>query len=95
MAFGEAVRLTRITENISLSEMARRLGVSANYWSRVEREIERPPRDDLIEKSAEILGIRVDDLFIQAGRLPTDMQQDLANVVRMYRRVHPKTTRKS
>ena len=95
MAFGEAVRLTRIAANISLNEMARRLGVSANYWSRVEREIERPPRDDLIEKSAEILGIRADDLFIQAGRLPTDMQQDLANVVRMYRRVHPKTPHKS
>jgi transcriptional regulator with XRE-family HTH domain len=86
MSFGASVRAKRIAEGIGLNDFADRLGVSPAYWSRVEREQENPPRDELVEKAAAILGVRLDDLFVEAGRLPPDMRQDLKQVVHAYRR---------
>jgi transcriptional regulator with XRE-family HTH domain len=87
MAFGLSVRAKRIEQGIGLNDFAERLGVSPAYWSRVEREQENPPRDDLVEKAAAILGVRMDDLFVEAGRLPPDMRSDLRRVVQTYRRM--------
>ena len=86
MAFGPFVRAKRAELGIGLNDLAYRLGVSPAYWSRIERGKEKPPRDDLIEKTAAILGVRLDDLFVEAERFPPDMQRDIARVVRAYRR---------
>lgn len=86
MAFGSTVRMKRTEQGIGLNDFAERLGVSPAYWSRVERETEKPPRDELVERAAAILGVRMDDLFIEAGRLPPDMRDDLKRVVAVYRR---------
>ena len=85
MSFGLSVRTKRMSEGIGLIEFAKRLGLSAAYWSRVELEREHPPRDVYIEKTAAILGIRLDDLYVEAGRLPPDMRENLREVVRIYR----------
>lgn len=69
MGFGLTVRAKRTDQNIGLNDFAERLGVSPAYWSRVEREQENPPRDELVERAAAILGVRMDDLFVEAGRL--------------------------
>lgn len=66
---------------------------SGPYWSRVEREQENPPRDELIEHAAAILGVRMDDLFVEAGRLPPDMRSDLKHVVQTYRRLRQQARR--
>ena len=87
MAFGFTVRAKRIEQGIGLNDFAERLGVSPAYWSRVEREQEKPPRDELVERAAAILGVRMDDLFVEAGRLPPDMRSDLRRVVQTYRRM--------
>lgn len=86
MSFGVSVRQKRMADGIGLNEFADRLGVSPAYWSRVEREQENPPRDEYVEKAAAILGVRMDDLFVEAGRLPPDMREDLKQVVQVYRR---------
>jgi HTH-type transcriptional regulator, competence development regulator len=86
MAFGLSVRAKRTEQGIGLNDFAERLGVSPAYWSRVEREQEHPPRDGLVERAAAILGVRLDDLFVEAGRLPPDMREDLKRVVQTYRR---------
>jgi transcriptional regulator with XRE-family HTH domain len=86
MAFGLTVRARRVEQGIGLNDFAERLGVSPAYWSRVEREQENAPRDELVERAAAILGVRLDDLFVEAGRLPPDMRNDLRRVVQTYRR---------
>jgi transcriptional regulator with XRE-family HTH domain len=86
MAFGLTVRAKRVEQGIGLNDFSERLGVSPAYWSRVEREQENPPRDELVERAAAILGVRLDDLFVEAGRLPPDMRSDLRRVVQTYRR---------
>ena len=87
MAFGTYVRVKRTEMGIGLNDFAYRLGVSPAYWSRIEREKEKPPRDDLIEMSAAILGVRLDELFVEAKRFPPDMRRDVGRVVRAYRRL--------
>lgn len=86
MGFGASVRARRIAEGISMNAFAERIGVSAAYWSRVEREEENAPRDEYVERAAAILGVRLDDLFLEAGRLPPDMREDLKGVIQAYRR---------
>jgi transcriptional regulator with XRE-family HTH domain len=87
MSFGAIVRARRKELDIGLNDFAARLEISPAYWSRIEREREKPPRDELIERAAAILGIRLDDLFVTAERLPPDMQRDLPRVVSFYRRM--------
>ena len=86
MAFGSSIRERRIAQGIGLNDFAGRIGISPAYWSRVEREEEKPPRDELVERAAAILGVRVDDLFVEAGRLPPDMRRELREVVQLYRK---------
>ncbi|MBF0562269.1 MAG: helix-turn-helix transcriptional regulator [Alphaproteobacteria bacterium] len=86
MGYGTFVRNKRTELGISLNDFASRLELSTAYWSRVERELDHPPRDDIIEKSAAILGIKLDDLFLEADRFPPDMQKDKARIVQFYRR---------
>jgi transcriptional regulator with XRE-family HTH domain len=87
MSFGAAVRQRRRELEIGLNDFAERIGISAAYWSRIERGREKPPRDELIERAAAVLGLRLDDLFVRAERLPPDMQRDLPRVVSFYRRM--------
>lgn len=87
MSFGPIIRQRRQDLNISLNDMADRLGISPAYWSRIERDREKPPRDELIEKAAAVLGLRLDELFVSAARLPPDMLRDLPRVVGLYRRM--------
>jgi HTH-type transcriptional regulator, competence development regulator len=94
MSFGACIRQRRRELEIGLNDFADRIGVSSAYWSRIERDREKPPRDHLIERAAAVLGLRVDDLFAQAARLPPDMQRDLPRVISAYRRmraVRPET----
>lgn len=87
MSFGSLVRARRQDLAIGLNDLAERIGVSPAYWSRIERDREKPPRDELIERTAAILGMRLDELFIEAERLPPDMQRDIGSVVLAYRRM--------
>jgi transcriptional regulator with XRE-family HTH domain len=87
VSFGGVIRERRIDLGIGLMDMSERLGISAPYLSRIERGLESPPRDELIERAAAILGLQLDDLFVQARRLPPDMRDDMEKVVRAYRRL--------
>jgi transcriptional regulator with XRE-family HTH domain len=86
MSFGQMVRARRNEMGFGLNEFAERLGLSPAYWSRIERGHEKPPRDDIIERVAAILDVRLDELFVQAKRLPPDMRDDIRQVVALYRR---------
>ncbi len=67
MSFGSVIRERRTALGIGLNDFAERLEISAAYWSRIERDQENPPRDELIERAAAILGVRMDDLFVDVN----------------------------
>ena len=88
--FGTYVRTKREEVGMTLTEFARQLEISPAYWSRIETGRENPPKDERIKKAAPILGLSEDDLFIEASRLPPDMQEEVAEVVRLYRSINKK-----
>lgn len=90
MPFGDFIRQKREEAGIPLNDFARRIDISPAYWSRIERNMEKPPKDDLITKAAQQLGLDMDEVFVQANRLPPELQKNLGDVVLAYRK-RPKT----
>ena len=86
MAFGTWIRAKREATDITLLDFARDISISPAYWSRIERGLEKAPKDSLIIAACERLGLKTtDQAFIEANRLPPDMQGDLEFAVSVYR----------
>jgi len=86
MGFGTYIRQKREAKGVLMNDFAKQLGISPAYWSRIERDIEKPPKDELIQQAAEILGEDPDDAYAQASRLPPDLRGEVGDMVRMYRK---------
>jgi transcriptional regulator with XRE-family HTH domain len=71
--FGAFIRRERESKEIGLREMAKKVGVSPTYMSKVERDEFRPPAEDKVRAIAGILGCDVDDLLARAGRVSTEI----------------------
>lgn len=86
MSFGAYIRQKRDAAGIPLNDFARQIGISPAYWSRIERDLEKPPKDDLITKAAQLLDLNLDEAFVQASRLPPELQKNIGEVVQAYRK---------
>jgi transcriptional regulator with XRE-family HTH domain len=73
--FGEFVRRERGQKEIGLREMAKMIGVSPTYLSKVERDEFPPPAEDKVRKIAEIIGCDADELLARAGRVSSDLSE--------------------
>ena len=86
MGFGRYIRRKREEAGIPLRDFAQRIGISPAYWSRIEREMEKAPKSELMQNAAAVLHLDLDEVFIEASRLPPDMQHDVRGVVHAYRK---------
>ena len=73
--FGATVRREREKLEIGLREMAKKIGVSPTYLSKVERDEFPPPAEDKVRKIAEIFGSDVDELLALAGKVSSDLSE--------------------
>jgi transcriptional regulator with XRE-family HTH domain len=73
--FGAFVRQEREEREIGLREMAKMIGVSPTYISKVERDEFPPPAEDKVRKIAEIFNIDVDELLARAGKVSSDLSE--------------------
>ncbi len=87
MGFGGYLRQKREERELTLLEVAERLGISIAYLSRIERERENAPKDELIQKISTVLGLDADEAFAAARRLPPDLRPHAKSVVKLYRRL--------
>ncbi len=71
--FGALVRREREAKEIGLREMAKMIGFSPTYLSRVERGEVPPPAEDRVKRIAEILDRDPDALLALAGRVASDL----------------------
>ena len=71
--FGAFVRRERERKEIGLREMAKMIGVSPTYMSKVERDEFHPPAEDKVRAIAKIIGCDEDELLAQAGRVASDL----------------------
>lgn len=81
--FGTVVRRERENLEIGLREMARKIGVSPTYLSKVERDEFPPPAEDKVVAIAKILGRDPDELLALAGKVSSDLTEII--------RRHPRT----
>ena len=72
-SFGALVRREREAKEIGLREMAKKIGVSPTYLSKVERDEFPPPAEYKVRKIAEIIGRDADELLALAGRVASDL----------------------
>src|SRR5262249_11047725 len=72
-SFGGFVRREREAKEIGLREMAKMIGVSPTYLSKIERDEFPPPAEDKVRKIAEIIGRDPDELLALAGRVASDL----------------------
>jgi ribosome-binding protein aMBF1 (putative translation factor) len=73
--FGEFVRRERGAKDIGLREMAKMIGVSPTYLSKVERDEFPPPAEDKVRKIAAIIGCDADELLARADRVSSDLSE--------------------
>jgi HTH-type transcriptional regulator, competence development regulator len=73
--FGAFIRQKREAKEIGLREMAKKIGVSPTYLSKVERDEFSPPTEDKVRKIAVILGLDADELLARAGRVASDLTE--------------------
>jgi len=71
--FGTFIRRKREGKVIGLREMAKMIGVSPTYLSKVERDEFPPPAEDKVKAIAKIIGCDADDLLARAGRVSSDI----------------------
>jgi transcriptional regulator with XRE-family HTH domain len=62
-----------MAKEIGLREMAKKIGVSPTYLSKVERDEFSPPAEDKVRKIAEIIAHDADELLALAGRVASDL----------------------
>jgi ribosome-binding protein aMBF1 (putative translation factor) len=71
--FGAFVRREREAKGIGLREMAKMIGVSPTYVSKVERDEFPPPAEDKVKAIAQIIKCDTDELLARAGRVSSDL----------------------
>ena len=71
--FGAFIRREREAREIGLREMAKMIGVSPTYLSKVERDEFPPAAEDKVKAIAKIIECNVDDLLALAGRVSSDI----------------------
>jgi transcriptional regulator with XRE-family HTH domain len=71
--FGAFVRRHREAKEIGLREMAKMIGVSPTYLSKVEREEFAAPVEEKVRAIAKIIGCDADELMAKAGRVSSDL----------------------
>ncbi len=71
--FGALVRREREAKEIGLREMAKTIGVSPTYLSKVERDEFPPPAEDRVKQIAKVIGYDADELLALAGRVASDI----------------------
>jgi ribosome-binding protein aMBF1 (putative translation factor) len=71
--FGAFVRREREAKEIGLREMAKMIGVSPTYLSKVERDEFSPPVEDKVKAIAKIINCDADELLARAARVSSDL----------------------
>src|SRR5208282_2146430 len=71
--FGAFIRREREGKEIGLREMAKMIGVSPTYLSKIERDEFPPPAEDRVRAIAQVIGCDADDLLARAGRVSSDI----------------------
>lgn len=80
--FGMYIRKLRENRDLTLAQVAERLGFSLNYISQLERG-ERPPTDKLIIRFSQFYKVNEDFLFRKSGQIPLRVRKVIARNIKL------------
>ncbi len=72
MSLGTFLRSRRTEHGLPLTAVAARVGMSPVRLSRLERDREPPPEEDVLVRLAEAIGVAPTDVLATARRRPSD-----------------------
>jgi XRE family transcriptional regulator of biofilm formation len=78
---GDRVKRLRLEKKMSLSELAEQAGVAKSYLSSLERNLQRNPSIQFLEKIAAVLNVPVDHL-IHENINEEELDRDWMNIVK-------------
>ncbi len=91
MKFGKTIRNLREEKELSIAQLAKKVGMSPTYLAPVERDVFPPPAEAKVVRIAKALGQDSDEFLALAGRIATDLQriirQNPAQTARLLRAV--------
>lgn len=90
--FGAFICREREARQIGLREMAKKIGVSPTYLSKVERDEFTPPTEDKVRAIARIIEFDPDEPLAIAGRVSSDVTDIISGIRWNYRRCCPRPT---
>ena len=73
MKFGRTIRKLREGKNISIAQLAKKVGMSPTYLAPIERDVFPPPAEDKVVRIAKALNQDSDEFLALAGRVSTDL----------------------
>ncbi|WP_243386354.1 helix-turn-helix domain-containing protein [Bacillus kexueae] len=73
---GERIKKLRTERGLSLSELADKAGVAKSYLSSIERQIQKNPSVQFLEKISSVLDVPVNDLLRQQTSNIDDLELD-------------------
>jgi XRE family transcriptional regulator, master regulator for biofilm formation len=59
---GKRIQRLRIEKGLTLSELAENAGVSKSYLSTIERDVQKNPSVQFLEKIASVLNVKIDTI---------------------------------
>jgi HTH-type transcriptional regulator, competence development regulator len=71
--FGACIRREREARRLGLRQMAKKIGVSPTYLSKVERDEFTPPTEERVRAIARSIERDADELLAMAGRVSSDI----------------------
>ena len=71
--FGQRLKAYRTSRQLTLEDVAQRMGISKGYIYQLERGTVVPPPDERIMEFARVLQVSPDELFAAAGRVAPDV----------------------
>lgn len=78
---GDHIRTQRRQAEMSVRKLAEVAGVSNPYLSQIERGLKRPSAE-ILQQIARALQVSSESLYVQAGILDEERQQDLGDAIR-------------
>lgn len=75
--FGKILKALRKAAGISQRNMAAQAGIDHTYLSKIENGVYAPPSEESLIKIAEALKVDKDSLILVAGKIPSDIKNDL------------------
>lgn len=75
MKFGRTIRKLREDRNISIAQLAKKVGMSPTYLAPIERDVFPPPSEDKVVRIARALNQDADELLALGGRVSSDLHR--------------------